>query len=353
MSGESFTPSIGKISNRGLIAKMEQWGWHVKKVSGEWTTMESPTSKKIDVRSGHTHTGNSRVIINEIIDSMEMSWEQFVAPFNEEENEIMLLFKTMDPNEFTRFREGYKKEALAQQAIAKEKDRRQQEQARDVRRQERHQARTEKAAMHEAARSKPPVPEPPKVTPLRPVLDSLTVSAVVEDADAARVRVINKVFDLLVDTGEPMSCQKITDQIPYARYRAVQSACLNLFRQGVVERLKTGIYQVKDEHKGQDVRIDVVARSGDRDRIVQEADVKVAEILDMPEGPAKTMAAVKAEPLVMAAREVVREVEADRDETINDVLDLLFPQGFRAKHLPLIDTWRRATIALIDEIGTK
>ena len=39
------------------------------------------------------------------------------------------------------------------------------------------------------------------------------------------------------------------------------------------------------------------------------------------------------------------------NETVNETLDLLFPQGFKARHLPLIDEWRKATVALIREIN--
>lgn len=42
----------------------------------------------------------------------------------------------------------------------------------------------------------------------------------------------------------------------------------------------------------------------------------------------------------------------DEDSVINDVLDMMFPNGFKAKHLPLIDAWRKATIDLMREIGS-
>ena len=40
----------------------------------------------------------------------------------------------------------------------------------------------------------------------------------------------------------------------------------------------------------------------------------------------------------------------DADDVIDQLLDRLFPSGFKARHLKVIDRWRNATHALIEEI---
>ncbi len=72
-------------------------------------------------------------------------------------------------------------------------------------------------------------------------------------------------------------------------------------------------------------------------------------------------ASVKEEPVVHVEEPVKPAVTAMKPvalmttevslDDVNEVLDLLVPNGFKAKHLPAIEEWKQATVRLLNEVN--
>lgn len=323
MAGEAFRPAPSKISNRGLIARMKQWGWKEEKPKGDYLSMRSPTGQRVLVRSPHQHTGNSKETLHEVLEAMGgISWDHFIgANLTDLDIELGQYIATLSDEEVVPFLRSVGTAMQEIKAVDKEIEA-------AIHRADAHQRKEARRKAREEQRQEQHVTaQPAPVTPIK----------------KPRNRGIsNRVYDLLATTGHAMSLQAIASALGDITSDQAGNACANLMEAKAVQRVKHGVYQVLPQHQRQDVRVDVVARNED----TGETGEKVA--LHVPQ--AQPLPVVASAPEVPAPRPVAG-LQFDYDESINDVLDLLFPQGFKAKHLPAIDAWRQATIALMREIG--
>lgn len=327
MSGASFFPSQGQISNRALIERMEKWGWRTQRVNGDTTIMESPNGYTVWVRSAHVKVGNSTSTFSEILSIMGMSWDFFIRPLDAELQAALDMYTALPDEE----RERLWHEAKMQKAFQEEIDRaidreqmRRERQRRHEERQEAHRrrdeadkARAEEAAVAAAAQAAHEAKG-----------DIPTVSEA-----KSRVRgVSNDVLDVLVLNDEPMSVDRIASELTEYTRQQVAGACSHLANIGVAYRVKQGVYRLHDKaRRGDDFRVGIgVEVSGPQEQ---------EQAQSSPD---------RALPKVPQNATVSDEMA---EEMIYDTLDLLFPGGFKAKHLPAIVAWRQATLELIKQIN--
>jgi hypothetical protein len=327
-------PAPAQTSNRRIIDRLKEWGCLVVKTKGDWTVVESPWGGAFEVRSPQCHNKNGIDTIQEFLSILGMSWNDFMGtdltPFTPEEKEAMR-GQSEDASQYLRVltnraADGATKQRAEAFIDAQEEAARQIEQER--KRKQRRQEREARMAAADAERQ-------------------ARLQVVQEEADAKhdiaqapepqRRRIINIVMDQLIESGEPMSIDRLMGTFgeDQPNRNTVQGACLRLVDQGIVDRVKPGVYQAKPQHQRQDVRIGVQG--------AVQGGVAAAVAPDQA-GPQNAVQR-------LGGGRIVPDTLSEAEETINDVLDLMFPDGFKARHLPLIDAWRRATIDLMQEIG--
>lgn len=364
MPGEAFLPSPGSISNRAFLERLQLWGWKIKKVRGDDTELYAPNGAKATVRSAHSHQGNSQRTINDILDRMEMSWARFIAPMEPDELLSLRLYQQLDDEEREIIWRAGEVEQMVQMERVKEQQRAQQQRIKDERAAARKAERDRKVSHPDPTpidATKPvsaDPPEEPKEAPVNtpaPKEGPLPPVKPVDEVSTFTKGLTNRILDHLVRSDQPMSIDRLARLEPDARRDSIGAACSNLVKYGVAERVKTGVYRIRDEaRRGSDVRVglDITARTAPEPTPAPPAPVE--QPVPVPIAPP----VVKSEVVRSGddrpetpAYPVVRPGSTDMDEMLNDTLDLLFPQGFKAKHLPLIDRWRQATIALMRDIN--
>lgn len=350
MASETFTKKPGQISNRAFIHQMERWGWVQKRVKGDVTQMVAPNGHKIEVASAHISKGNSSATINAVCDYMGMKWEEFMDLTAEQAVMLENVMKGYaDPDERAEaFTNGVLRALLdrALEAAAEDSRRRQMDRERNEQR--------KREAKEAAAKAK------------EATMQGLAV--VKEDGSSLPVReaqrqvgnrgASNAVLEALIDAGEPMTLRRLSE-VTGLKQGVCSNAATYLTNQGLATRVKSGMCSVKVEHLRQDVRVDVVARAGQPEapQTPQETPEKApvaAQTVTVGIPPAAPVTAPE-KPVVdtlptSAGQPPKPVVASDYNGTINEVLDLMFPAGFKAKHLPLIDRWREATSELMREI---
>lgn len=371
MAGEAFLPSVGKISNRALIAKMEQWGWKQGKSSGDTTTMVSPNGRKMLVRSVHVHQGNSKQTFAELLEIMGMSWTEFITPLDEVQLVALKAFQTLSQEERAMVWDALELREMRDMQRVRDQQRAEQLRIRDERRaaakadkeRKRHQTYNNPVVpvepLEETVMTEAPKPSPPHLdTSHREALEGIiadrraeagaapnTRTVEVPQASEVKKRVrgtVNNVLDILVAHDEPMSVNRICELLPDAPRSTVANACLALANTyGVVDRMKPGVYRLREEaRRGSDIRvgIDITAQNGAETPIPAPAPLPSDDLPEM----------VKVDLLPVGPR--YAPTSDDDEETLSETLDLLFPNGFKARHLPAINRWREATLALLSEV---
>lgn len=132
----------------------------------------------------------------------------------------------------------------------------------------------------------------------------------------------------LIDANGPRTTKAIAEATGFRRDQ-VNSAAYHLIQAGVIRRLKTGVYEATQARTS---RIDVQHHT---DTVVMPA-------------PAAAPASVPV--IVSTPAPAPTVMDAAAEDTMNDVLDLMFPDGFKARHLPAIEAWKAATIRLMGEV---
>lgn len=331
VSGDSFFPSMGSISNRQFISRMKDWGWRVKKVRGEETVLETPGGKKVTVASAHTHSGNSQHTVNEVLSFMDMTWQEFIRPLDADMQLALRIYANLSPEEQDElWQEGKLERALdlmfmkARQRFINDREHERRRAARKQDKERKVMSRSQRRQPLPTIAAAPPPPEesatPPEATELPPVKP-------VEEIRQFTRGLTNRILDHLVASDQPMSTDRLCALEPDAKRASIQGALSNLVKYGVAQRVKPGVFRIRDEaRKPGDVRVDVVAHAGAPD--------------NSPVPPQTTATfPVKVGVSMM--------IPADDEESMNEVLDLLFPNGFKARHLPYIDAWRAATVNLL------
>lgn len=155
----------------------------------------------------------------------------------------------------------------------------------------------------------------------------------------------NAVLEVMVAANEPMTTKRLVE-VTGLPNDTINHACHYLHTLDLIERVKYGCYKVKQGNGHVEHRVGIDIRSAVADVVAPSPELEPAQ------ASAVAPVAVVEPPLTQAV--VVTPPAAtspiDADSMINDVLDLLFPNGFKAKHLPLIDAWRRATVNLLSEV---
>lgn len=346
-----LVPKRTQISNRRFIDRLVEWGWVITKTSGEWTHLRHiNTFHRVKVRSATYHRGNSPDTIQQVLNLMEMTWEKFMAfdiptavvQIAQEDNLIVGLEKYRATGEITPavdalVRDHYND--LHEEAIVEDAKRT----ARKVRKQHEAEARQQR----EEARKRMSTDAVPQVVDLTDVnvmeeLERITAPDEVETPEqrTTRVRIINRVFDLLVESGEPMSAVRIAEALGDTSRASATGALLGLVRYGVAERVKPGVYRAV---------VDMQQQRTLRHNVQGTVPVTVSSPLQA--------APTQVDPLPAAALQrpvqAVQPTSATEDEIINDVLDLMFPNGMRirAADITLLDQWKNLTGEVLRRVG--
>lgn len=145
--------------------------------------------------------------------------------------------------------------------------------------------------------------------------------------------VAETVMSYLIDAGSARTTQQIVTATGFTRQQ-VHTACHGLRSKGAVRAIKTGVFVADD------------VRSHSRVDVQHHADgitFGTAHATHTPTPPTITVTApTPPEAALNSALDV---------DIMNDVLDLMFPAGFKARHLPAIEAWKTATLRLIREVA--
>lgn len=304
-SGTAFTPSRRRMQNRGFISQLKLWGWVERKTSGEWTVMQAPSGAKVQVRSAHTHDGNTQETYAEVLDIIGVTWDEFAARGRDEsEHQVGTILRSLADEP-----EGRKRE------FAREINRRFDEVQREQAEAER-QRQAEQKSQRKAER---------KAAAAAPVREDTPVEAAQQESGRGTA---DKVFGVILGHSGPITNAQIGEVLGIDNNVRVGNATNYLFQLGVIDRVKRGVWQRKHEYSAHDMTIDVVSRN--IEQIPRES--RPAE----PPTPLPTKATTD------------RALREDRDRLLDDVLDQLLPDGFMGRHLSLIARWRDETLAMID-----
>lgn len=286
-------------SNRAFIQQMKAWGWTEGKTDGTWQVMWSPPigpQVKTKVRPATQHDANpTRVFL-----------------------EVYRLTTQGDAELFWR---GPSAQWLKMIGDARDRAEREKEEAYD---------RTLTSAQRradEAARSSVPTPEVPeqKEVPV-PKLRQ------VRSGPSAK-----EVLDVLSHHDAPMSASAIAERLGLditedRIAKDITNRCGYLVEHGLATRVMRGVYRVGGQGKS-------VAARVQHDGIHQGASGD----------PIRPPTAVPQQSPPPAA--TVTKVAESVDDTIEAILDLLFPQGFKATHLRYIAPWVESTKRMVEEVS--
>lgn len=312
---KAAVPAMGAVSNRRFIERMIDWGWEAASTKGEHTVMTVPTGDEVWVCSPHVHSRNPLSVFNEVLRCTgDISWTEFW---------------TIDvPAELRKVAEDIKQDlALAQRRQDKRNKR-------DRKREERRRMAAQQPARVINLDSGSDVTEE---------LSALEAEVTASQEREVRHRVQPRVLALLVESGEAMACLTISQHLGIDNDNSVSGACGRLLQQGLIERVAHGVYRAVRTSGDHRVHVSVGAQ--------QPEQAPVASTFPVVELPPEKPSAARTAPPSAPSDPRTDPMEGDQwEETINDVLDLMFPNGFKAKHLPLIDRWRQATKALMREL---
>jgi hypothetical protein len=190
---------------------------------------------------------------------------------------------------------------------------------------------------------------------------------IVEPAPTRKMRhrgISREVLGALVANGGSMTAKDIAKELHYDNEDAVAGACYYLTEIGKVERVMRGMYRALPRYQlgatmHHDVQGGVTASHAEASTkaatweraataLVEHADkVSVAKPLLTPTPENKPGRFVS---------EIIEEIPSkpptkeDDDETMNLLLDLMFPKGFKGSHLPAIEAWKKSTLKLMTEV---
>jgi hypothetical protein len=279
---------------------MEKWGWEKGKSNGTWQSMHSPEidgvlTVRVRVRPATQHDANPTSVFMEVYRlTTDGDGEMFWRGPTEGWQQYLSMEKA---------KAAKRKKAEQEAALAKAAER-----------------AAAKAAEHKPVLTIVPeekggpmaVPnkEPKPVRlPSKDVLEVLT-----EHDGPMTVKSIGKKLGL--DMTNPQNIEDVANRGAY------------LVSKGLAERVMQGTYRVANSARTIDARV--------------QHDVQ-REAVPQHQAPAAEVA-----PRVQSPASVVVE---SIDDTIEAVLDLLLPQGFKASHLRYIAPWIEATRRMVEEVS--
>jgi hypothetical protein len=160
-----------------------------------------------------------------------------------------------------------------------------------------------------------------------------------------RQNYINRILDLLVATGEPMSNKLIADKLGLAAWQSA-AACGRLVEQGLVLRLKPGVFQIHKENAHIDHRVGIGIDVNTHHAVA--ADSVRDPLLAVP-GPYVPMVDEELERLLAESDPPHASVSVKNFDDALEILDMLFPQGIKARQFPLVQQWMSITHQMIKE----
>lgn len=172
-----------------------------------------------------------------------------------------------------------------------------------------------------------------------------------------------KALSILIDNGGAMGVNVIQKEMPDFSRAQVTTACCYLNSIGKAERVMMNIYRATTNlqngptvHVGHEGTVETTGPLWEHDaighgqslgepklpgvRLVVPKMPKLEEVMERAH-----LVVPKLDPTMLAAA-----VEPSNDETMNLVLDLMFPNGFKASHLDLINAWKKITLNLMKAV---
>lgn len=170
------------------------------------------------------------------------------------------------------------------------------------------------------------------------------------------------VLDILIGQRRAMTVEEVTEMTGLSRAQVGRAMYyLSQLQPPLAKRLKQGIYEAIPQVQTQQhhVGIDVGVHAGAGTSPEKAPDGPVAASSDVPGGRQPEPVQDGADSLVGAEHAgshvlddfLPPDAGDGMDDLIIDFLDMVFPDGFNARHLPAIDRWRAATKALFQEMA--
>lgn len=311
-------------SNRRIIDQMMLWGWSLGKRDNRWQTMVgapigATQGVTLAVAASTQHDANPTSIFLEIYrlttaGDGEAFWEgppdpQFWA----------------DTVNQARRRERQRKEVEQTDVLAKAAEAAQ------------HQAMLDRAATRRKERLHI-LPEVPELPPLPTKERKPRKEESVPLTHNTKVR-SNDVFGVLVNNDRPMNAKEIAtvmglDLADARNTRDVTNRCGYLVSKGLATRVMNGTFRATPQGHA------VAAR-------IQH---EVTQHTDQPTAKAAAAKPPNIMPIMDLSPTPVSIVAESIDDTIEAVLDLLLPGGFRAADLRFIAPWVDATKTMISQV---
>lgn len=298
-------------SNRSFFEMMVQWGWEPGKTDGQFQSMFTPPiitgRERVRVRPSNHHLGNPTSTFLEVYrlttgGDAELFWR---GP-----SEMWL---QMLANETAAAEERKRAEAESSMRRARERAEAQRKEA---------EAAAVKAAVTVVEPKPEPEPEPERSTMPK------------QSTKTPAMPRSKQVLEVLCAHDVPMTVARIVAELGLPNtsdtVRVISNRCGYLAEQGLAERVMYGTYRVADKAKRTDVRVH------------HDSTPSAAEA-----APAPSPVTV---PVVAEPRNVVTVAESV-DDTIEAVLDLLLPDGFKASHLRYIAPWVEATKQMVSAVS--
>lgn len=294
MTNDRIVPT--QPSNRSVIHQLKLWGWSIRVTTGDWIDMHHPERpERLRVRPEHYHSGNGKDVLAAVYranGSADAFWRRDTPYFQSD----VRFQKSAGGAQMT---DEQMEEFAAAQRAAHEAP------ASDV----------ETPAVVDPVGSVPAAAEVPQkegrdvygVAPRRGTMESNVLN--VFESLAPRDVTIGQVSGLL-----DMSRMEVSNCVS------------RLVRRGLVLRDPSG-------RKG------IWRRSG------LQAQDSIA-----PAAAAPVLVPVVVTQTAPALKLVPTPTPAVTADVVDDLLDLMFPDGIRARHLDLVEEWRTLTRRLINEV---
>lgn len=168
-----------------------------------------------------------------------------------------------------------------------------------------------------------------------------------EPTDPIDRNISTRLLDLLIGQSRPLTTQWMGEAMGYTDQQ-VMSAMTYMKARHLVRRVKRGMWQSVDHREVTEHQtVDIGVTTNQTETPEQPVETPVA-----PESPITVISTPLTVPTDTGAP-VVQPVPMGREVTDDDVygvLDLLVPDGFKARHYPAVSNWVEATKALVNAL---
>lgn len=313
-------------SNRSVYEQMLKWGWTEGNTDGKWLSMYGPPIGQMDgvrvrIRPATQHDANPTTVFRDIYRlTTNGDPRLFWAGPGEMYEQILDMARA--------------EKAAHQRRVEEEKI------AKAAARAERQRLEDEARRQREAVRVTAVVPDPVMPDPVtsEPEKEPMSNRVKIEGFPASK-----DVLSALSELDKPITVRDLLKHFnlptdtPHTN--AMSGRCCYLVDKGLAERVMYGTYRVAQSAGAISAR---VQHQVDRPPSQTQPAATVAPA--PPSSPDAAGGAV--EPPTVSHAVMVESI----DDTIEAVLDLLLPDGFRAGHLRFIAPWVEATKRMVQEV---